>query len=123
MNIETEIQNWSDHVLSWLVTEEGTSLWFREIVMKEQLRRQTDQAPDYFILLTEVNLDPLFNKRTPNARQSSMLGIKHPLQHGWFKKLVGTSITLKTYKSVLDCNGKRPFGVPSKDWRNPVKSI
>lgn len=123
MNIETEIQNWSDHVLSWLVTEEGTSLWFRQIVMTEQMRRQTDQSPLHLVLLSEETLDPLFNKRTPNVRQASMLGISYPLQHGWFGKLVGTSITLKTYKAVLDCKGKRPFGVPSKDWRNPVKSI
>ncbi len=42
--------------------------------------------------LTYELLTALFNNNAPNSPQTKLLGLKYPLQHGWFKKLLDTEI-------------------------------
>lgn len=69
------------------------------------------------MILTKQTLEALFNKNAPNARQIATLGMK--LRKGWMKRLIGTEISDALYAELLDCKGRRPKGIPRKQWKNP----
>lgn len=116
INLATEITEWSDHVLNWLLNEESISLSTR-VTIEAEINNRLHPEPS--IELTKENLSALFNCNSPNRKQVSMLGIKYPLRNGWMKQLIGTTIPHSLYASLLSCKGKRPVGVSTKEWKSP----
>jgi hypothetical protein len=69
--------------------------------------------------LTRENLEALFNCNAPNARQIATLGLRYPLRKGWMHQLIGQEISDALYAELMDCKGRRPQGIPKKQWRKP----
>ena len=67
--------------------------------------------------LTRQTLEALFNKNAPNSRQVATLKIR--LKKGWMKRLIGTEISDALYAELIDCKGRRPRGIPRKQWKKP----
>jgi hypothetical protein len=75
------------------------------------------KSPD--MILTRENLEALFNCNAPNARQIATLGLRYPLRKGWMETLIGKEINDALYAELMDCKGRRPRGIPKKQWRKP----
>lgn len=69
--------------------------------------------------LTREKLEALFNCNAPNARQIATLGLHYPLRKGWMNQLIGQEISDALYAELMDCKGRRPRGIPKKQWRKP----
>lgn len=96
----TELETWSDHVLNWLLTEEGISMEFREIAEAEMLRRM---SPDDMITLTAESIHAAATNNGGWTRaQLSVIGIKWPPRHGWISDVVGTRISMRRYKDFVE---------------------
>ena len=70
------------------------------------------------MILTKETLEALFNSNVPNSRQMQTLRI-YPLRKGWMKRLIGTEISDALYAELIDCKGRRPSGIPRKQWKKP----
>jgi hypothetical protein len=75
--------------------------------------------PARTMTITRENLEALFNCNAPNARQIATLGLRYPLRKGWMETLVGKEISDALYAELMDCKGRRPRGIPKKQWRKP----
>jgi hypothetical protein len=67
--------------------------------------------------LTKQTIEALFNCGSPNSRQVATLKIR--LKKGWMKRLIGTEISDALYAELIDCKGRRPSGIPRKQWKKP----
>lgn len=115
MDIQTEIANWSDHVLNSLITEEAISEEMRMLINCELLTRE-HPMPD--VELNKATLAEMFKGSAPNAKQLAMLGLRSPLRSGWMQKLYGTRIKARVYAALLNCKGRKPPGITRREWRN-----
>lgn len=70
------------------------------------------------ITLTYQNIHALFNFGSPNAKQKATLGLRN-FKSGWINQLIGTQISAALYEELISCKGRRPKGLPVKQWRKP----
>ena len=88
----------------------------------DEYRRGDPRAKTILKLDTEM-VDALFNCRSPNARQSitlMQLGI-NTRRSGWIDKLIGTQISAALYEELISCKGRKPKGLPKKEWAKPCE--
>ena len=71
------------------------------------------------MILTRETIEALFNYNSPNARQITTLGLRRPLKKGWIDTLIGKEISDALYAELMDCKGRRPSGLPRREWRKP----
>lgn len=112
MNLETEITNWSDHVLHWLLTEEAISQAFRGAIHLEMAKRSLDTSrgivrgpvAEETVTLTFQMLHDASTKGFHGFTyaQLAAIGVAIPPKRGWLKGLVGKTIPASQWRQFVE---------------------